>query len=61
MNRYSMAKILALKYVAGITGVFVNMDTLRKRAICVSLDSGKIYKFKNYDEGLYYFDMAEHE
>ena len=37
------------------------MDTLRERAICVSLDSGKIYKFNNYDEGLYYFDMAEHE
>jgi hypothetical protein len=34
------------------------MNTLEERAILVHFDDGKVIKFKECDDGLYYFDTA---
>ena len=54
-----MAKILALEGFADISGLCVTMDTAKDRDIVVRLDSGKFWKFKQFDEFFYCFGMEE--
>ena len=54
-----METIISLKYVSYILGVRMNMDTARDKAIIVWIYSGNIYRFKQCDECLYYFDTEE--
>ena len=56
VNKYSMETIISLKYVSDILRVRMNMDTAREKAIIVRIYSGNIYRFKQCDECLYYFD-----
>ena len=51
----------ALKYVTDITLVRVTINTTINREFIVRLDSGKIYRFNNCDEGLYYFVTSKYK
>eukprot|EP00957_Ditylum_brightwellii_P096269 7332464-Ditylum_brightwellii.AAC.1 len=57
-NENTMATVLSLSDIASLDGVHLTMNTLEERAILVHLDDGKVIKFKECDDGLYYFDMA---
>ena len=56
VDKDSTLTIISLKGVDGITGVIMNISTLKEKAIIVQLNSGKIYTFKKCDEGIYEFD-----
>eukprot|EP00957_Ditylum_brightwellii_P029862 2259264-Ditylum_brightwellii.AAC.1 len=53
-----MATVLSLSDVASLDGVHLTMNTLEERAILVHLDDDKVIKFKECDDGFYYFDTA---
>ena len=56
----SMATIVSMKDVANVTGVCVHMDTDIERAIKIFY-KGKVIKFKECADGLYFFDTEGHE
>ena len=53
-----MANIFSLKSVADIKGARVTMDTKIGTSIYVTLADGKVFEFKQFNNGLYYFDTA---
>ena len=59
MNKYLMETIISLKYASDILVGRMNMDTAREKAIIVRVYSGNIYRFKQCDECLYFFDTEE--
>ena len=58
-NPKSIANILSLKQVASVPDVRITMDTFKERAIFVTLPDGKKMKFKECDNGLYYYDTKD--
>ena len=52
-----IANVLSLKAVASIPGAVIKMDTSKERAIFVHLADGRVFKFKECKEGLYYLDL----
>ena len=56
-NSGSMANILAIKDVASIPGVHINMDSRKERAIIVEYNN-HIIKFQECCYGLYYYDTV---
>eukprot|EP00957_Ditylum_brightwellii_P049423 3749865-Ditylum_brightwellii.AAC.1 len=54
----TMATVLSLSDVASLDGVHLTMNTLEERTILLHLGDGKVIKFKECDDGLYYFDTA---
>ena len=58
VNDNSLESKLSLKYVKNILGVRVTMDTLIEKAMNLILSDGTLFKFKEYESGLYYYDMA---
>eukprot|EP00957_Ditylum_brightwellii_P029029 2193201-Ditylum_brightwellii.AAC.1 len=57
-NENTMATVLSLSDVVSLDGVHLTMNTLKERAILVHLSDDKVIKFKECDDGLYYFDTA---
>ena len=55
-NSKSPDKILSLNDVASLSGVRIKMDTSVERAIVVTLQGGICMNFKEWNDGLYYFD-----
>jgi hypothetical protein len=56
-NEDSMVTILSVKDVANLDNVHITMDTRQERVIFVHHD-GKVLKFKECADGLYYYDTA---
>ena len=54
----SMANVLSFKCVADIVGAHIVMDTSSGASIYVYLVNGDGYKFKQFKNGLYYFDVS---
>ena len=54
----SMANILSFKSVAEIPGARIVMDTKSGPSIFVHLKDGPTYEFKQFNNGLYYFDTS---
>ena len=52
-----MANIIALKDMADVPGSQMTMDSSKDRTITVEYQ-GKIYKFKECQDGLYYYNTA---
>ena len=52
-----MAKIVALKDMADVPGVWITMDSSKERTIKVEYQ-GKMYRFKEYQYRLYYYDTG---
>ena len=52
-----MANIVALKDMGDVLGVRITMDSSKERVITVEYQ-GKLYKFKECQDGLYYYDTA---
>ena len=52
----SMATILSLKSVANIPSARITMDTGESTDIILTLEDGRIFRFKQYRNGLYFFD-----
>ena len=50
-----MANSVALKDVANVPGVWIKMDSSKECTITVEYQ-GKIYKFRECQDGLYYYD-----
>ena len=57
-NEGSIANVLSLKDITNIPGVHVTMDTLKEKAMLVHLLEGKKKKFRECDEGLYFYDTS---
>jgi hypothetical protein len=58
-NDQSMDTILSVKDVANLDSVHITMDTSKEKAMLVHHQS-KVLKFRECDDGLYYYDTAEH-
>ena len=58
-NENSMANILSFKTVANMEGTRITMDTRSGNSIHVFLSDGTKYEFKQYKNGLYYFDTND--
>ena len=56
-NLRPMANIVALKGMAGVTGVQITMDSSKEREITLEYQE-KIYNFKECQDRLYYYDTA---
>ena len=52
-----MANIVELKDMADVLGVLITMDSSKQLAITVQYQ-GKVYKFKDYQDGLYHNDTV---
>ena len=52
-----MANTVALKGMSDVPGVRVTMDISKEREITVQ-DQDKVYKFKEWQDGLYYYDTT---
>ena len=52
-----MSNIVALKYMSDVPGVRITMDILNELASTVDYQD-KVYKFKDFQEVLYYYDTA---
>ena len=61
VNIYSTETILSLKDASNITVVCVTMYTIIEIDIILQIDSGTFYKFKQCDDGIYYFDTTGQE
>ena len=44
-----------------LTGVLINMDIAVECAIVVTIQDGEYTKFKEYNDGLYYFDTKNNK
>eukprot|EP00957_Ditylum_brightwellii_P182548 13905992-Ditylum_brightwellii.AAC.1 len=53
-----MATVLSLSDVVSLDCIHLTMNMLEERAILVHLGDGKVIKFKECDDGLYYFDTV---
>ena len=53
-----LANIVSMKSVSEIKGACVIMDTAHGMNIIVALTDGSIFKFEQYKNGLYYFDLT---
>ena len=58
-KKNSMANILSFWSVANMEGTRITMDTQFGNSIHVLLANGNKYEFKQYKNGLYYFDTQE--
>ena len=58
VNNNSLAEILSLKDANNIPGVSATMDTSTEKAVNVILKYGTVFKFKECQSGLNYYDMA---
>ena len=52
----SLARVLSLKDVSNIKGVYVTMDTRAEKSILVHLSDKKVLNFLECDSGLYFYD-----
>eukprot|EP00957_Ditylum_brightwellii_P034064 2580467-Ditylum_brightwellii.AAC.1 len=57
-NENTTTTVLSLSDIASIDGVHLTMNTLEEHGILVHFDDSKVIKFKECDDGLYYFDTA---
>eukprot|EP00957_Ditylum_brightwellii_P080120 6093590-Ditylum_brightwellii.AAC.1 len=57
-NENTMATVLSLSNVTSPDGVHLTINMLEECAILVYLSDDKVIKFKECDDGLYYFDTA---
>eukprot|EP00957_Ditylum_brightwellii_P064436 4890262-Ditylum_brightwellii.AAC.1 len=57
-NESTMTTVLSLSDATSLDEVHLTMNTLEECAILVHFDDGKVIKFKECDDGLYYFDTA---
>ena len=57
-KKNSMANILSLKSVGDIDGVRIVLDTSVGTSFYVSTTNGTVYEFKQFHNGLYYFDTS---
>ena len=55
-NQNSIATIISFKEVTYIPGVRITTDTNQERAMTVTLQNGKFFKFKECKYGIYYYD-----
>ena len=57
-NELSMATIILLASVLDLKGYYATMDSREELAILVYKPNGQVLKFKQCNNGLYYFDTA---
>ena len=55
-NQNYMATILSFKEVVYILGMRITTDTNQERAITVTLQNGRFFRFKECKSGIYYCD-----
>ena len=56
-NLHSMAKIVAPKGMANVPGSRITMESSKERSITMEYQV-KVYKLKEFQDGLYYYDSA---
>ena len=60
-NKNYITTVMSFKEVADIPGVRITTDTKQERAMTVYLGNGRNLKFKEWESGLYFYDMEKKE